>query len=164
MTKAKEALQQELNKDKSLMYETANKLRDREDNARQKKAVYDELKSELNILRENCIQLERKQFTVPENLERSERFNKEKNGERNSLIIEEPAEKIRVDEGTILGAVTVGADGNFSKNDIVKGEVEGVDPVDDVNFLEIGGYVAKESLKAVAIGDNLSFMQSTGIT
>ena len=28
VTKAKEALQQELNKDKSLMYETANKLRD----------------------------------------------------------------------------------------------------------------------------------------
>ena len=41
---------------------------------------------------------------------------------------------------------------------------EEVDPVDDVNFLEIGGYVAKESVKDVAIGDNLSLMQSTGIT
>ena len=29
--KAKEALQQELSRDKTLMYETANKLRDRED-------------------------------------------------------------------------------------------------------------------------------------
>ena len=42
-----------------------------------------------------------------------------------------------------------------SKNEHVKGEVE-VDPVDDVNFLEIGGYVAKASVKDVAIGDNFS--------
>ena len=52
------------------MYETANKLRDREDNARQKDEVYDELKSELNILRENCVQRERKQFMMLENLDR----------------------------------------------------------------------------------------------
>ena len=69
--------QQELNIDKSLIYETANKLRDQEDsNARQKDEVYDELKSELNTLRENCVQRERKQVTVPENLERSERLDK----------------------------------------------------------------------------------------
>ena len=51
-----------------------------------------------------------------------------------------------------------------SKNELVKGEVEGVDTVDDVNFMEIGGYVAKESVKDVAIGDNVSLMQSRGIT
>ena len=44
--KAKEALQQQLSRDKSLMYETANNLRDQEDNARQKDEVYEELKSE----------------------------------------------------------------------------------------------------------------------
>ena len=52
--KAKEALQQELSRDKSSLYEMANKLRDRD------------------TLRENCVQRERKQFTVPEILERSE--------------------------------------------------------------------------------------------
>ena len=66
VTKGKEALQQELNRDKSLMYETANKLRDREYNARQKDEVCDELKSEMNTLRENCAQREEKQFTEPE--------------------------------------------------------------------------------------------------
>ena len=40
-----------------------------------------------------------------------------------------------------------------------KGEVAEVDPVDDVDFLEIGGYVAKESVKDVATGDNLSHEQ-----
>ena len=52
--KAKEALQPELSRDKSLMYETANKLRDRED-ARQKDEVCNELKLQWNTLRENCI-------------------------------------------------------------------------------------------------------------
>ena len=33
------------------------------------------------------------------------------------------------------------------------------DPVDSVNFLAIGGYVAKESVNDVAIGDNLSHEQ-----
>ena len=51
----------------------------------------------------------------------------------------------------------------ISKNNIVKGEL-GVDQVDDINFMEIGGYVAKESVKDVAIGDNVSLTQSTGIT
>ena len=108
VTKAKEALQQELNKDKSLMYETANTLRDQQGNARKKDKVYGELKTELNTLRENCIQRERKQFTMLENLERSERLNREKDDELNFFIIEVPAEKIRVDEVTTLGAVAVG--------------------------------------------------------
>ena len=51
-----------------------------------------------------------------------------------------------------------------SKNEHVNEKVEELDPVDDVNFLEIGGYVAKASVKDVAIGDNLSLMQSKGIT
>ena len=162
--KASKALQQELNKDKSLMREATNKLRDREDNAGQKDEVYDELKSELNTLRGNCVQRERKQFMMLENLERWERLNTEKDGERNSFIIELPAEKICVDEATPLGAVAVGVDANLSKKDDVKSVVEEVDFVDNVNFLETGGYVAKVSAKDVAIGDNLSLMQSTGIT
>ena len=96
-------------------------------------------------------------------MERSERLNREKDGERNSFIIEVPAEKIRVDEATILRAVAVGVNTVSSKNDIVKGKL-GVDPVNDVNFLEIGGYVANETVEDVAIGDNLSLTQSTGIT
>ena len=55
-------------------------------------------------------------------------------------------------------------DANFCENNVVKGEL-GIDQVDDANFLlEIGGYVAKETVKDVAIGDNLSLMQNTGIT
>ena len=145
------------------MYETANKLRDREDNARQKDEVYDELKSELNILRENCVQRERKQFMMLENLDRSERLNRGKEGEINSFVFEVPAKKICVDKATTLGAVAVGVDANISKNNNAKVEL-GVDPVDDVNFLEIAGYIAKESVKDVAKGDDLSLMQSTGIT
>ena len=72
--KAKEGLQQELSRDKSLMYESANKLRDREDTRQ-------------NTLRENCVQRERKQFTVPEILERSERLKRKKDSEVNSFII-----------------------------------------------------------------------------
>ena len=99
---------------------------------------------------------------VSENFERSERPNKGKDGEISSLIIKLPAEKIRVDKATTVGAVAVGVDANFRKE--VNGEVEEVDFVDNVNFLEPGGYVAKESVKYVAIGDNLSLMQITGIT
>ena len=40
----------------------------------------------------------------------------------------------------------------------------GVDEVDLVDFLKIGGYVAKESVDDAAIGDNLSLVQITGIT
>ena len=54
-------------------------------------------------------------------------------------------------------------DADFSENDVVEGEL-GVDPVDDVNFMEIGGYVAKESVNDVAIGVNLSDEQSAGVT
>ena len=50
-----------------------------------------------------------------------------------------------------VGAVCVEVNTTNSKNEHVKGEVE-VDPVDYVNFLEIGGYVAKASVKDVAIG------------
>ena len=52
--------------------------------------------------------------------------------------------------------VAVGVGANLSKNDDVKAEVEEVDPVDDVNFLEISGYVAKDSGIDVATGDNLT--------
>ena len=98
-------------------------------------------------------------------LEKIRRLNREKDGEINSfIIIEVPTEKIRVNKAKTLGVVAVGVDANISKNEVVKGEVSGVDPVDDVNFLEIGGYVAKVSVKDVAIGDNLSLMQSTGVT
>ena len=41
-------------------------------------------------------------------------------------------------------------------NKHVESEVEEVNPVDNIDFLEIGGYVAKESVNDVAIGDNLS--------
>ena len=68
---------------------------------------------------------------MPEILERSERLNREKDGEIDSFIIEVPAEKIRVNEAKTLGAVAVGVDAKISKSDNVKGEVEGVDPVDD---------------------------------
>ena len=101
---------------------------------------------------------------MPENLERWERLNREKEGEINSFMIKVPAEKIRVVETTTLGVVAFGVDANLSKKDDVKGRAEGNDLVDDVNFLEIGGYLAKESVKDVAIGDNHSLMQSTGIT
>ena len=151
--KTKEALRQELSRDKSLMYEMANKLRDHVDNARQKDEVYEELKSEWNTLRDKSVQHERKQFTVPEIVEESERLNKEKDGEVNSFRIEVPTEKICIDEAKALGAVAVGVDVNFCENDVVEGEL-GVDPVD---FMEIGGYVTKESV-------NLSDEQSTGIT
>ena len=127
VTKANKALQQELNKDESLMHETANKLGDLEGNAKQKDEVSDELKSEVNTHRENCVKRKGKQFMVSENFERSERPNKEKDSERNSFIIEAPAEKIHVDEATTVGAVAVGVDADLSKRDNVKGVVEKVD-------------------------------------
>ena len=120
VTRAKEALQQELNENKSLMRESANELRDGEDNAKQKDEVYEVLKSESNTLRENCVQRERKQFMVPENLERSERLNSEEDVEMDSFVIEVPAEKIRVDEATTVGAVAVGVDANFKWKTMVK--------------------------------------------
>ena len=62
-------------------------------------------------------------------------------------------------------AVTLEVNANICENEHVKSDVEEeVDPVESIDFLEIGGYVAKETVKDVAMGDNLSFMQSTGIT
>ena len=101
---------------------------------------------------------------VSENFERSERPNKEKDGEINSFIIELPAEKICKDEAIPLGAVAVGVDANISKKDDVKSVVEEDDFVDNVNFLETDDYVAKESVRDVVMVDNLSLMQITGIT
>ena len=63
-----------------------------------------------------------------------------------------------------VGAVAVEVNADISKNGHVKSEAEEVDPVDGVDFLEIGGYVAKESIKDVATGDNLTDEQSRGIT
>ena len=55
-----------------------------------------------------------------------------------------------------VGAVAVEVNADISKSGHVKSEAEEVDPVDGVDFLEIGGYVAKESIKDVATGDNLT--------
>ena len=58
-----------------------------------------------------------------------------------------------------VGAVAVETNTNICKNEHVESEVEEVDPVDSIDFLEIGGYVAKESVNDVTIGDNLSHEQ-----
>ena len=163
VTRTKEALQQEVNKDKSLIHEVASELREGEDNAKQKDEVYDELKSEVNTLRENCIKREGEQFMEPERLERLERLNSKEHGEINSFIIEVPAERIPVDKATTVGAVGVRVDADLSKKNNVKSVVP-VNFVDNVCFLETDDYVAKESVKDVAIGDNLSLIQSAGIT
>ena len=63
-----------------------------------------------------------------------------------------------------VGAVAVEVNADISKSGHVKSEDEEADPVDGVDFLEIGGYVAKESIKDVATGDNLTDEQSRGIT
>ena len=63
-----------------------------------------------------------------------------------------------------VGAVALEANANRCDNEHVESEVEEVDPVERTDFLEIGGYVAKETDKDVVIGDNLSLMQSRGIT
>ena len=51
--------------------------------------------------------------------------------------------------------VAVGVGANLSKND-VKGELEGADPVGDVDFLEISACTAKESDVDVATGGNFT--------
>ena len=121
------------------MRERTSKSREGEQNAKQKDEVYDELKSESNTLREEDVEI-------------------------NSFVIEVPAEKICVDEASTVGAAAVGVDADLSKRDNVKSVVVGVNFVDNVNFLETDDYVAKESVKDVAIGDNLSLMPSRGIT
>ena len=146
------------------MRERTSKSREGEQNAKQKDEVYEVFESESNSLRGNCVQRERKQFMEPERLERSERLNSEEDGEINSFVIEVPAEEIRVDEATTVGAVGVGVDAAISKRDNVKSVVEEVDFVDNVNVLETDGYVAEQSVKDEAIGDNFSRMQITGIT
>ena len=55
-----------------------------------------------------------------------------------------------------VGAVAVEVNADISKSGHVKSEAEEVDHVDGVDFLEIGGYVAKESIRDVATGDNLT--------
>ena len=132
--KANEALQQELRTDKRLMYETANKSRDLEDEARQNDKVSDELISELDTLRGNCVQREEKQCTGAEKLAKSKTLIREKDEEVNTVVTRLAAEKICVEEATTV-EVVVGEGANLSKNDDVKSEVEGAGPVDDVNFL-----------------------------
>ena len=63
-----------------------------------------------------------------------------------------------------VGAVDLEVNVNSCENGHVESEVEEVDPVNSIYFLEIGGYVAKESVNDVVIEDNLSLMQSRGIT
>ena len=161
VTKVKESLQRELEKDKSPVCETTNELRDREDSAEQKDKVYQELKMELTTPKENCVQ--GKQFTEPENVERLETLD----GEINSFISKVPPKKVRVVEAT-TGVVAVGMETTSRKSDYVESEVDEV--VDDINFLVTDGYVAKESIDDVGIGDYLTddrsilLEQSRGIT
>ena len=58
-----------------------------------------------------------------------------------------------------VGAVALEVNANSCKNVHVESEVEEVDPLEGTDFLEIGGYVAKESVNDVVIGDNLSHDQ-----
>ena len=58
-----------------------------------------------------------------------------------------------------VGAVAVEVNATSSMNKHVKSKVEEVDLVESIDFLEIGGYAAKESVNDVAIRDNLSHEQ-----
>ena len=58
-----------------------------------------------------------------------------------------------------VGAVAFETNSNICKHEHAESEIEEVDPAENIDFLEIGGYVAKESVKDVAIGDNLSHEQ-----
>ena len=63
---------------------------------------------------------------------------------------------IEREDSVSVGAVAV----EVNANEHVKSEVEDeVYPVDNIDFLEIDGYVAKESVNDVAIGDNLTHEQ-----
>ena len=68
------------------MYETVSKLRVQEGEARQKDKVSDELKSELDTLRGNCVQREDKQFTGAEKLAKSKTLNRKKDEEVNTVV------------------------------------------------------------------------------
>ena len=58
-----------------------------------------------------------------------------------------------------VGAVAFETNSNICKHEHAESEIVEVDPAENIDFLEIGGYVAKESVKDVAIGDNLSHEQ-----
>jgi len=58
------------------------------------------------------------------------------------------------------GAAALETNANICKNEHVQSEVEEFDSMESIDFLEIGGYVAKESVNDVAIGDNLSHEQT----
>ena len=68
------------------------------------------------------------------------------------------------EDSVSVGAVALGVNANSCENEHVERKVEEVDPADSIDFLEIGGYDAKESVKDVAKGVNLSQEQSRGIT
>ena len=59
------------------------------------------------------------------------------------------------EDSVSVGAVTV----EVNDNEHGESNVDEVDPVDSIDFLEVGGYVAKESVNDVTIGDNLSHEQ-----
>ena len=59
------------------------------------------------------------------------------------------------EDSVSVGAVAI----EVNDNKHVESEVDEADPVESIDFLEIGGYVAKESVNDVAIGDNLSHEQ-----
>ena len=59
------------------------------------------------------------------------------------------------EDSVFIGVVAV----EVNDNEHVESEVDKVDPVDSIDFPEIGGYVTKESVDDVAIGDNLSHEQ-----
>ena len=58
-----------------------------------------------------------------------------------------------------VGAVAFETNANVCKHEHAESEIEEVDPAENIDFLVIGGYVAKESVKDVAIGVNLSYEQ-----
>ena len=58
-----------------------------------------------------------------------------------------------------VGAVAFETNANICKHEHAESEIEEVDPAENIDFLEIGGYFAKESVKDVAIGVTLSHEQ-----
>ena len=58
-----------------------------------------------------------------------------------------------------VGAVAFETNSNICKHEHAESEIVEADTAENIDFLEIGGYVAKESVKDVAIGDNLSHEQ-----
>ena len=58
-----------------------------------------------------------------------------------------------------VGAVAFETNANICKHEHAESEIEEVDPAENIDFLEIGGCFAKESVKDVAIGVTLSHEQ-----